>query len=176
MINFERRRGPLRRLVQMAAAIVPMSMVPVRALPRIDRGFYRLSRGHTTFSAWVSGLPVVMLTSTGARTGKPRTIPVLGLPDCDRLVVIASNYGRPNNPGWYHNLLAHPRAVVTWEGSSIQMRARELKGEERQVHVARGLEAYPWWEQYHRRAEPRQVPVIMLEPLRTSSGMARPGE
>ena len=145
MIKFERRRGPLRRLVQMAAAIVPMSMVPVRALPRIDRGFYRLSRGHTTFSAWVAGLPVVMLTSTGARTGKPRTIPVLGLPDGDRLVVIASNYGRPNNPGWYHNLLAHPRASGHLGRASIEMQARELKGEERQVHAARGLEAYPWW-------------------------------
>ena len=134
MINFEqRRRGPLRRLVQMVPAILPMSFVPARTLPRIDRGFYRLSHEHTTFSAWVSGLPVVMLTSTGARTGKPRTLPVLGLPDGDRLVVIASNYGRPNNPGWYHNLLAHPRAVVTWEGSSVQMQARELKGEERQV-------------------------------------------
>ena len=64
---------------------------------------------------------------------KPRTLPVLGLPDGDRLVVIASNYGRPNNPGWYYNLLAHPQAVVTWEGSSIQMQARELKGEERKL-------------------------------------------
>ena len=118
-----------------------------------------------TFSAWVSGLPVVMLTSTGARTGKLRTVPVLGLPEGDRLVVIASNYGRPENPGWYHNLLAHPLAVVTWEGSPIQMLARELKGEERQAQIARGLEAYPWWEQYHRRAAPRQIPVIMLEPL-----------
>jgi deazaflavin-dependent oxidoreductase (nitroreductase family) len=166
MINFaETRQGPLHRLVQLVAAKVPMSLVPVRALPRIDRGFYRLSREHTTFSAWVSGLPVVMLTSTGARTGRPRTVPVLGLPDGDRLVVIASNYGRPDNPGWYYNLLAQPRAVVTWEGSSVQMLARELKGEERQGQIARGLEAYPWWEQYHRRAAPRQIPVIMLEPL-----------
>jgi deazaflavin-dependent oxidoreductase (nitroreductase family) len=155
MINFEqRRRGPLRRLVQAVAAILPMSLVPARTLPRIDRSFYRLSRGRTTFSAWVSGLPVVMLTSTGARTGKLRTLPVLSLPYGDRLVVIASNYGRPNHPGWYHNLLAHPRAVVTWEGLSIQMQARELKGEERQAHIARGLAAYPWWEQYHRRAGP----------------------
>ena len=168
MINFEERSsGPLRRLVQRAAAFVPMSLVPVRALPRIDHGFYRLSRGHTTFSAWVSGLPVVMLTSTGARSGMPRTVPVLGLPDGDRLVVIASNYGRPTNPGWYHNLLADPRAVVRWEGSSVQMHARELKGDERRAQIARGLEAYPWWEQYHRRAAPREIPVIMLEPPRT---------
>jgi deazaflavin-dependent oxidoreductase (nitroreductase family) len=166
MINFQQRKpGPLRRLVQKAADILPMSFVPVRALPRIDRAFYRLSRRHTTLSAWVSGLPIVMLTTTGARTGQPRMVPVLAVPDGDRLVVIASNYGRPGNPGWYHNLLAHPRAVVTWEGSAIQMRARELKDEERHRYVVRGLEEYRWWEQYHRRAAPRQVPVIMLEPL-----------
>src|SRR5829696_4771350 len=142
MINFERRRGPLRRLVQKAAAVVPMSLVPARALPRFDRGFYRLSRGHTTFSAWVSGLPIG-----------------------DRLVLIASNFARSNNPGWYHNLLAHPEVVVSWEGSTVHMQARELKGEERQLRIARSLEAYPWWEQYHRRAAPRRIPVIMLEPL-----------
>ena len=169
MINFEEQPGPLRRLLlQEVAAILPISLVPARALPRIDRAFYRLSRGHTIFSAWVSGLPVVMLTSTGARTGKPRTVPVLGLPDGDRLVVIASNYGRPSNPGWYHNLHAHPRAVITWQGSSVQVQARELTGEERQLHVTRGLKTYPWWGQYHRRAAPREIPVIMLEPLRTS--------
>ena len=168
MINFEEQPGPLRRRLQKVAAILPMSLVPARALPRIDRAFYRLSRGHTTFSAWVSGLPVVMLTSTGARTGKPRTVPVLGLPDGNRLVVIASNYGRPSNPGWYHNLQAHPRAVITWHGSSVQVQARELTGEERQLHVTRGLKTYPWWDQYHRRAAPREIPVIMLEPLRTS--------
>jgi deazaflavin-dependent oxidoreductase (nitroreductase family) len=165
VINFERKRGPLRRLVQKAAVFVPMSLVPARALPRLDRGFYRLSRGHTTFSAWVSGLPIVMLTTIGARTGQPRTHPVLGLPEGDRLLLIASNFARSNNPGWYHNLLAHPEAVVSWEGSTVHMQARELKGEERQLRIARSLEAYPWWEQYHRRAAPRQIPVIMLEPL-----------
>lgn len=151
-------------MVQKAAAIVPMSLLPARALPDIDRGFYRMSRGRTTFSAWISGLPVVMLTTTGARTGRQRTIPVLGLPEGHRLVLIASNFGRPTHPGWYHNLLAHPQAVVSWQGTAMQMRARNLKGEERQSYILRGLEAYPWWEQYHRRAAPRQIPVIMLEP------------
>jgi len=58
---------------------------------------------------------------------------------------------------------------VTWKGSAIQMRARELTGEERRFQIARGLEAYPWWEQYHRRAAPRQIPVIMLEPVMPAS-------
>jgi deazaflavin-dependent oxidoreductase (nitroreductase family) len=165
MINFEQQRsGVRRRIVGMAAPIIPMSFVPARLLPRLDRGVFRLSRGRTTFSAWVSGLPIVMLTTTGARTGQPHTLPVLGLPDGDRLVVIASNFGRPQHPGWYYNLRARPYATVTWNGSAIQMRARELTGEERERYLTRSHQAYPWWEQYHRRAAPRQIPVIMLEP------------
>jgi deazaflavin-dependent oxidoreductase (nitroreductase family) len=165
MVNFEQQGpGMRRRIVGKAASIIPMRWVPPRALPCLDREVFRLSRGRTTFSAWVSGLPIVMLTTTGARTGQPRTLPVLGLPDGGRLVVIASNFGRPQHPGWYYNLRARPYAMVTWKGSAIEMGARELDGEERQRYLTRSYQAYPWWEQYHRRAAPRQIPVIMLEP------------
>lgn len=166
MIDFENRRPePLRRLVHKAAEIIPMSWIPPHALVRIDRAFFRLSRGRTTLSAWISGLPIIMLTTTGARSGQPRTLPVLALPDGDHLLVIASNFGRPSNPAWYYNLRAHPSVMITWKGSSSQMRARELVGEERQRYVDRSLQAYPWWAPYHRRAAPRQIPVIILEPL-----------
>ena len=166
MIDYESRRpNPLRRLVRKATEIIPMSWIRPGVLLRIDREVFRLSGRRTTLSAWISGLPIVMLTTTGARTGQPRTVPVLVLPDGDRLVVIATNFGRPNHPSWYYNLLAHPQAVVTWKGVGLEMRASELKGEERQLWVDRGVEAYPWWEQYHQHAAPRQVPVITLEPL-----------
>jgi deazaflavin-dependent oxidoreductase (nitroreductase family) len=166
MIDFQSRRPePLRRLAHKAAEIIPMSWIPPHALVRIDRAFFRISGGRTTLSAWVSGFPIIMLTTTGARTGEPRTLPVLALPDGDHLVLIASNFGRLSNPSWYYNLRAHPSVMITWKGSSVQMRARELLGEERQRCVDRGLEAYPWWAPYHRRAAPRQIPVIMLEPL-----------
>jgi len=166
MINFEQQRSGLRRrIVGKAASIIPMSFVPAQLLFRLDREVFRLSRGRTTFSAWVSGLPIVMLTTTGARTGQPRTVPVLGLPDGERLVVIASNFGQLRHPGWYHNLSARPYAVVTWNGSAAEMHARELTGEQRERYLTRSHEAYPWWEQYHRRAAPRQIPLIMLEPL-----------
>lgn len=166
MINFENRRPELlQRLVHHVAEIVPMSWIPPRALVRVDRAFFRITRGRTSWSAWISGLPIVMLTTTGARSGKPHTLPVLALPEGDHLVVIASNMGKPANPGWYYNLRAHPSVMITWKGSTVRMRARELIGEERQRYVDRGLEAYPWWAPYHRRAAPRLIPVIMLEPL-----------
>jgi deazaflavin-dependent oxidoreductase (nitroreductase family) len=165
MINFENRRPDLvRRVVQKATEIIPMSWIRPRALVSIDRTVFRLSRGRATLSAWISGLPVIMMTTTGARTGQPRTLPVLALPDGDRLVLIASNFGKSSHPGWYYNLRAHPFVMISWKGSAVQMRARELIGDERQRYVERGLEAYPWWAPYHERAAPRQIPVIMLEP------------
>jgi deazaflavin-dependent oxidoreductase (nitroreductase family) len=106
-----------------------------------------------------------MLSTTGARTGELRTLPVLTLPENDHLILIASNYGRRSNPGWYYNLRAQPYVTIIWQGSSVPMRARELTGDERQRYLDLGLAAYPWWEQYHRRAAPRQLPVIMLKPL-----------
>jgi deazaflavin-dependent oxidoreductase (nitroreductase family) len=166
MINFENRRPELlRRLVNRVAEMVPMSWIPPRTLVRLDRAFFRITRGRTSWSAWISGLPIIMLTTTGARSGESHTLPVLALPEGDHLVVIASNMGKPANPGWYYNLRAHPSVMITWRGSTVRMRARELIGEERQRYVDRGLEAYPWWAPYHRRAAPRLIPVIMLEPL-----------
>jgi deazaflavin-dependent oxidoreductase (nitroreductase family) len=117
MIDFEQRRsGLLRRMVRRAAEIVPMSWIRPRLVVPVDREVFRLSGGRTTLSALVSGLPIIMLTTTGARTGQARAVPVLGLPADDRLVLIASNFGKPSNPGWYYNLRAHPHAVVTWNG------------------------------------------------------------
>ena len=87
---------------------------------------YRASRGRATFTSWMTGLPIVMLTTTGAKSGRRRTLPVLGVPNDGNLVVIASNYGQDRNPAWYHNLRAHPRASITFQGERREVVAREL--------------------------------------------------
>jgi deazaflavin-dependent oxidoreductase (nitroreductase family) len=76
----------------------------------VDRMVYRLTRGAATASAWLGGVKVTMLTT--AKTGRLRTVPVLGLPDGENMIVIASNFGRPHNPAWYHNLRANPNATI----------------------------------------------------------------
>jgi deazaflavin-dependent oxidoreductase (nitroreductase family) len=106
-----------------------------------------------------------MLTTTGARSGLSRTVVLLGLPDGDRVVVIASNYGQRHHPAWYHNLRANPRAVLTVAGRTIDIRARMLAGEERERWFRRGVEINPGWVQYRQRAANREIPVIMLEPV-----------
>src|SRR6266498_2484541 len=110
MYNYA-QTGVLRRMVRQATTSRPLAWLSTRILPGIDRTAYRSTRGRFTFSMWMSGLPVVMLTTTGARTGQPRTTPVLGIPDGDRIVLVAANFGQRQNPAWYHNLRAHPRVT-----------------------------------------------------------------
>jgi deazaflavin-dependent oxidoreductase (nitroreductase family) len=154
----------LRRVMRLSGAVRPISWFYARALHHIDAGVYRISRGRATFTSWVSGLPIVMLTTTGARSGRERTLPVLAVPAEGRLVVIASNYGQERNPAWYHNLRAHPRATITFEGERREVVAHELNGEERERWYARGIEIYPAWTGYRKRAAHRQIPVIELRP------------
>jgi deazaflavin-dependent oxidoreductase (nitroreductase family) len=156
--------GVLRRLVRRTAGTRGMIAIYLRIQVPLDRLVYRLTRGRTTLSSLLSGLPVVMLTTTGARTGAPRTQPVLAIPDRDAVVVIASNYGRPSTPAWCHNLRVHSRASVTIGTTTRVVAARELQDAERERWFQRGIELYPPFEEYRRRAAPRRIPVMRLEP------------
>jgi deazaflavin-dependent oxidoreductase (nitroreductase family) len=156
--------GPVRRLVRGTAASRPMTWLCVRVQQRLDGLVHRLTRGRATVSSLMSGLPVVMLTTTGARTGQQRTLPVLGFADGDRLVVIASNYGRPHHPAWYHNLRAHPRAAVTVHGVDREVVAHELIGPERDRCFLKAAEIHPGFAVYEDRAANRTIPVLRLDP------------
>jgi deazaflavin-dependent oxidoreductase (nitroreductase family) len=160
-----RQANPFRRVVRVTAAWKPLSLFYARTLHHIDRGVYKLTRGRATFASWVAGLPIVMLTTTGRKTGRRCTLPLVALPDGDRLVVIASNYGQRHNPAWYHNLRANPRATVCFEGVTREVVARELYGDERERLYARGIEVYPGWTQYEKRAAHRRIPVLELTPV-----------
>jgi deazaflavin-dependent oxidoreductase (nitroreductase family) len=161
-----RRTNLFRRLMRMSGAVPPISWVYARTLHHLDRLVYRLTGGRRTFVSLVTGLPIVMLTTTGARTGQRRTLPLVALPDGERMVIIASNYGQRRNPSWYHNLRANPRATITFDGTTREVIARELEGEERDREYARGISIYPGWTQYRRRTEDhRRIPVIELRPI-----------
>jgi deazaflavin-dependent oxidoreductase (nitroreductase family) len=160
-----REANLIQRFMRWSAATAPMSWVYVRVLHHIDRPIYRLTRGRHTFVNLVSGLPVVMLTTTGARTAQQRVWPVLGLPDGDNLVATASNWGQPQRPAWYHNLCAHPEATVTVGGVARRVLAYEAIGEERERLWRRALEVYPGWAAYQRRVTHRRIPVRVLAPV-----------
>jgi deazaflavin-dependent oxidoreductase (nitroreductase family) len=148
----------LQRVLRRFAGSGPGSWLFARVLHHIDRPVYRLTGGRHTFASLLSGIPVVMLTTTGAKTGRRRTVPVLGLPTPGGLAVIASNFGQHNQPGWYYNLRANPAGEV--DGRAV--RATVAEGEERARIWAQGLRVYPGWSQYERRAAHRDIVVFVL--------------
>lgn len=146
------------------AATAPVSWFFIRTLHHIDGSVFRLTGGRYTFASLLSGVPVVMLTTTGARSGTGRTLPVLGFPDGERMVVIASNYGQRNHPAWYHNLRAHPEARISIGSERWNVIAHEAQGHERKRLWRLGLEIYPGWFGYEQRASNRRIPVMVLSP------------
>ncbi|MFE4605936.1 nitroreductase family deazaflavin-dependent oxidoreductase [Kitasatospora indigofera] len=107
------------------------------------------------------GVPLLLLTTTGARSGQPRTMPMTYLRDGDRLVVFAANGGRESQPGWYHNLLADPAAGVEVGTEAYDVTATETDGEERERLWARQLEHTPYFAGFQERAG-RRIPVVAL--------------
>jgi deazaflavin-dependent oxidoreductase (nitroreductase family) len=159
------RANPAQRLVRRFASSGPGSWIFVRVAHRIDRPVYRWSKGRRTFASMISGLPIAMVTTTGAKSGKQRTVPVLGLPTEDGIAVIASNFGQRNQPGWYYNLRANPEGEVAVDGTKTRFRAVEAEGELRERIWKAGLEIYPGWTQYEKRASHRDIAVFVLRPV-----------
>src|ERR1700736_6271392 len=157
------KANAVQKVLRRFAASGPGSWLFARVLHRIDRPVHRLSRGRYTFASLVSGLPVVMLTTTGARSGVRRSVPVLGLPTPDGLVVIASNYGQKRHPAWYYNLRTNPTGQVMVDGVTRAVRARQAEGDTRARIWQEALHVYPGWSQYERRASHRNIAVFVLE-------------
>ena len=107
------------------------------------------------------GVPLLLLTTVGARSGQPRTMPMTYLRDGDRLVVFAANGGRENHPGWYHNLLSNPAARVEVSTETYDVPATEVVGAERERLWAQQLQHTPYFAGFQERAG-RPIPVISL--------------
>ena len=163
-ITYDRANG-FQKYLRRFASSGPGSWIFARSAHHIDRPVYRLTRGRHTFGSLVGGLPVVMLTTTGAKSGQPRTVPVLGIPSDDGLAIIASNFGQYRHPAWYHNLRANPEADVAVDGVQRHVQAVEAIGDRRARIWKEGLRTYPGFDQYEERASHRQISVFVLEPV-----------
>jgi len=166
--------NPLQRLVQRAAALGPASRILSGTLHRVDRPILRLSGGRWTATSLLSGLPVIMLTTTGARSGQPRSVPLIAIPDGDTLILIASSFGRTRHPAWYHNLKATPRVMVSTRGWSATYIAHEAAGQERERLWPLAVQRYAGYAAYARRTAHRQIPVMVLVPAPQLTGDSLP--
>ena len=111
-----------------------------------------------------AGVPLLLLTTRGARSGLPRTMPMTYLRDGDRFVVFAANGGRPQHPGWYHNLRAEPAATVEIGTETLPVTAALTEGDDRERLWQQQLRHTPYFADFQARAG-RPIPVVALTPV-----------
>jgi deazaflavin-dependent oxidoreductase (nitroreductase family) len=133
----------------------------MRLFTRLNVLVYRLSGGRLMNS--MQGTPICLVTMTGARTGKRRTIPLMYNPNGEDVILVASLGGAPQNPLWYHNLVAHPDVEIQLGTSRRKMRCRQASGEEKAALWPGIVANFPSYGAYQRRTD-RDIPVMICSP------------
>lgn len=142
----------------------PGTWYGINVASRVDPKLMKLTRGRANLSANV--LPTVLLTVRGRRSGAERTVPLVYFSDGDDVILMASSFGRPKFPAWYHNVKASPEVTLTAGGVAERYRATEVEGPERDALYARAKQLYEGYGIYEERtAGVRRVPVLKLSPI-----------
>jgi deazaflavin-dependent oxidoreductase (nitroreductase family) len=149
------------RVVQKVSSTRGFAKVAPHVIPALDRTVHRLTRGRVLLSAQM--LPGVILTVTGARSGRVRRTPLACMPEENgrTWILIGSNFGRTGHPAWTANLLAHPDAEISWKGTDIPVTARLLEGEERAEVWKKLLVFWPPYATYQKRVD-REIRVFRI--------------
>ena len=122
----------------------------------------RILEQGTTDGVEILDRPVVLFTTTGAKSGKKRYVPLMRVEEGGRYAMVASKGGDPEHPAWYHNVKANPEVIVQDGDTVATMTARELDGAEREHWWALAVEAYPPYAEYQTKTD-RLIPVFVVE-------------
>jgi deazaflavin-dependent oxidoreductase (nitroreductase family) len=136
-----------------------------RRSTKVHVALYRRSGGR--IGRKVPGFPgaeIALVDHRGAKTGTPRTSPLMYFRDGEAVAVVASKAGQPTNPAWFHNLMSNPETTVQIGAESLPVRARLADEEERERLWSEFVALYPAYESYRERAHPRVIPIVILDP------------
>lgn len=159
-----RRANAFQRRTQALGSTRGGAWVFSRTLRRLDTAVARVSRGRLSAPQLLAGLPVLDLTTTGRRSGRPRTSHLISIPLGDDLALLGTNFGQPATPAWVLNLESDPRASVTHRGRTLPVVARPATEAERAAVLERSREIYGGYETYQQRLSGgRRVRVFVLE-------------
>lgn len=154
-----------QRGLQAVASSRPGAWFFARTAPALDRGVERLSSGRTSLSMLVAGLPALLVTTTGRKSGQPRTAHLVAIPVGDSLAIIGSNFGRPATPAWVLNLEADPRAVASYRSRSAAVTARPASEGEFDEVLRTAAPLYGGYAKYLQRiGDRRRLRIFVLEP------------
>lgn len=154
----------VQRAMQHVASSRPGAWVFSKTLHLVDRPLHRMSKGRVTVPSLVAGLPVIMVTTTGRKSGEPRTMPLLGIPTGDHLSIIGSNFGQASTPGWVYNLEHDPAVEVGYGERLVAAVARPADDAEADRTFEQAGAIYPVYLKYRDRAAHREIRVFVLEP------------
>jgi deazaflavin-dependent oxidoreductase (nitroreductase family) len=162
----------MRALVRRVSASGPADRGVARELATVSSDSYRdrmsdfntamINEFRANGGRVKSGNPMVVLTTIGAKSGQPRTVPLAYLNDGGRIVIFATKAGAPTNPDWYHNLLANPKVTVELGTETFEATAEVVTGPERDRLYAAQVVANPRFGEYERQAVNRTIPVVIL--------------
>lgn len=129
----------------------------------MDKTMYASTHGRVTVAGLLGGLPVIILSTTGAKTGKPRSMPLIGFPTGDSLTVLGTNFGQKPTPGWVYNLRANSAASVGYRDRTVDVTARLATGAETDEAFRLAATVYPGYKNYRSRATNREILAFVLD-------------
>jgi deazaflavin-dependent oxidoreductase (nitroreductase family) len=153
----------IQKLLHRFFMLRPVTAFFASRIHRLDKMILAFTNGKYT-GAEILGWNIIQLTTLGAKTHQPRTTPLVGLFNDEKIGLIASSFGHEHNPAWYYNLKAHPECEVTFKGKSRKYIARELNGDEYDHYWQLAVSFYAGYQKYKERAMHRHIPVMLLEP------------
>lgn len=159
-----RPANAVQRATQRVAATKPVAWAFSHTARHLDAWVLGLTKGRSTLSGVVAGIPVITVTSTGRKSGRRRTSPLLGVPTGDDLALVGTNFGGASTPAWYLNLTADPCGEVTYRDRTVAVLAREATDEEWDAVMRTAASIYPGYDAYRERIRGRAIPVLVLEP------------
>ncbi|WP_372729315.1 nitroreductase family deazaflavin-dependent oxidoreductase [Nocardioides sp.] len=156
------RANAFQRAVQRFGSTAAGARLFAHTLPAMDRAVGRLSKGRTTVPQLLAGLPVLVLTTTGRRSGQPRDAHLIGIPVGDTLALLGTNFGQARTPAWVFNLEADPRATVTHHHTSVEVVTRPATPAEREQVMESSRQVYGGYLKYQERITGRELRIFLL--------------
>jgi deazaflavin-dependent oxidoreductase (nitroreductase family) len=154
----------MKRLLMKFALSKAGNWYGINIASRFDPALIRMTRGRVNLGA--NQLPTLLMTVRGRKSGAERTVPLVYFSDGDDVILMASSFGRPKLPAWYHNVRASPEVTLTAGGVSERYRATEVEGPERDALYEKATQVYEGYGLYEQRtAGIRRVPVLRLMPV-----------
>lgn len=163
MIEYDYVKTKREDVAQIKESQIPIARFFMRWAGRLQVAVFRMSKGRL-MNTFIGGYPICVVTTTGAKSGKIRRVPLIHLPHGDNKLIVASQGGMPRNPVWYYNIKAHPDIRILVDGEEKGYRARQVSDEEKAELWPHLLFLYPDFDEYQARTD-RNIPVFSCEPV-----------